>query len=214
MKRFILALTLLAAVAVSGCVTQQDLDQQTKEIKQEVRDAERPLKKYTILDVDAELSCVNTTAVEHERHRRVQTDEEGYGAKTADVHPYYGFFEKSDRMQEFDYGKKIVVNGAENTERLDCHGEDARQVNGTLGDSWKPIGLKINHVKYNLSVYDQGTVVRSEVNHCRMYEDFGEWRVDAGGTYEDRWTEDVARDALETIYEDCFGIKKFWRKME
>lgn len=189
MKRFILTLTLLAAVAVSGCVTEQDLDQQTQDIRQKIEEEHHSVKKYTVDSVDVRLECW----AEKEKYSR-----DRYNASSADV------LERQDEVQEFSDGEILVVDGFEADERYPHHACQDRydwyrnMSESNLYEDWTLNGnFELEMVRFNYSIYESGGIVHSEQRRC--------------GVWAETWNHRghrVLEELVDDAYEQCFEVKR------
>lgn len=181
MKRLIILLLLAITVAVTGCTTQSQLDQQTKEINQHTTDVvqqeNRPITKIRLLSVDAETNCVA-----YDRDDAAVA----LGEAAADVRHV-------DRMQQFQNGRTIVLNGLDEIRHEDCTDLEARARNRSDPVVQVEEELRVNSVRYNKTVYQEGRPVTSQIETCRMYRH-----------YEDEWN---SAKAVEELYSECFDIE-------
>lgn len=153
MKRFLLISLLTLLVALTGCTTQDDLDQQTETINQHttetVRDANAPIKKFEILAVNANLQCIQY------KNDNIQA------FKSFDITP----FEHTENTQEFEDGYKLVRNGISDVDRV-----------GDCTDHWEKTGvvetrMELETVEYNKSIYQDGRLIDSSTGTCELWED-------------------------------------------
>lgn len=182
--KWVTVFLLAAVVAVSGCtadtVTDNDLDEQTRDINRHTEQVaaqnSKPVTKYEIIEVETSGSCTY----------------EGRGDRLQDLsHAEVELFELSNTgIQSYDNSKLLIKNGIKEVDAdIDCRNETHDESSATL-----------ETVTFNKSVYQNGSRIASGQNECKFYEDI---RLD-----EDPWRiYDFAKAMAGKIYEDCFGVE-------
>lgn len=179
------ALILLAfVVAASGCTgqdvaTKDDLNEQTMDINQHTSEVEkqenRPLTKYTVKEIDSKGLCSNS----------------GHSESYPDISlASVQLFELAgDDIQEYESGKKLVVNGIEEVKpRIDCHNR-----------THEVYQVELDSVSFEKEIYQNGSLIANSTEQCTLYED-ADVEKDRPKIY------DFADYMAPKIYEECFGV--------
>ena len=189
MKRLLLFSLLALTAAVTGCMTQDQLDQQTEEINQHttevVQKENRRITKIRVLSVSASMRCVGYD--ENDRVVKIGQDAEPY-------------IERDHAMQEFDNGRTLVLDGIKEIDDSACPQleEDMRNMSSEVAQIGEELMVEV--VEYNKTVYQEGRPVASNVERCRLYNEYD--------TQDRRFEPEIP---VEEVYSECFSIEDAMR---
>jgi len=177
---------LTAVIAVSGCTeeiaTQEDLRQQTSELKQHTSESlekdNELVSRYRIGNIEIQAQCLN-----------MSSDGEsviGLGDRLS-----LQIFDRDSSVQEFLNGRYLVENGLrlDEVEVSDCR------------PGLKLQEISIREVEYNKTVFQNGAEISSGPKSCEVYE-----RIDVDEAYSFEIEEDLI-EVGKKIYTECLGIR-------
>ena len=185
MNRFLLFSLLALTGVLTGCTTQDQLDQQTEDINQYatevVQKENRPITKLRVLSVSVSMHCVGYN--EHDHAVKI-----GQGAE-----PH---IERDHRIQDFDDGRTLVLNGLKEIDDSACPQpeDDMRNTSSEVMEIGEE--LKVESIKYIKTIYQKDRPVASSVKRCRFCTE-----------YDTKEPGFRPEDPVQGLYATCFEIE-------